>query len=110
MLEKYREYHERVKAVLDPGGSTADGGSVTDLKAKRQLDPAELMRLKAIMTEAVGKQVEEGLREGFSVSITGMFAVSLITVFLAFGVCLFIPEVPLRHGAPHELRNAELSH
>jgi hypothetical protein len=36
-----------------------------------------------------------------------MFAMSLIVVFLAFGVVLFIPEIPLRHGTPHELRSKE---
>ena len=104
------ELPTEIREALDPSGTVTDGGAVLDLKTKRQSEPEELARLKALMTEAVGKQVEHGLRNGFSVSITSMFAMSLITVILAFVVCLFIPELPLRHGAPHELRNAEPSH
>ena len=104
------ELPAQIREVLDPGGTVKDGGAVLDLKNKRLSEPEELARLKTIMTEAVGKQVEHGLRNGFSVSITSMFGMSLIVVILAFAVCLFIPELPLRHGAPHEMRSSEPSH
>ncbi len=73
-------------------------------------DPEELEKLKGLMATTLGEKVEQGLKQGFSVSITSMFTVSLIAVFLAFVICIFVPELPLRHGAPSELRASEASH
>ena len=100
------ELPTEVRAALEPAKVVTDGGATVDLRS----DPAkagEMGRLKAILQKSVAHQVERGLRNGFSVSITSMFAMSLIIVVLAFGACWFIPELPLRHGTPGELRSAE---
>ena len=97
---------ESLKASLDPTGSPAEGIGVGEPKGPA-IDERALAQLKSEVVQALGERVEEGLKNGFSVSITAMFAMSMIVVVLAFIVVLFIPEIPLRHGAPHELRNAD---
>jgi EmrB/QacA subfamily drug resistance transporter len=96
-----------VRLALEHVVPAEGGGTIVDLQPDPPGDTAELAELKQVMVKSVAERAEHGLRNGFSVSITSMFAMSLIVVFLAFGVVLFIPEIPLRHGTPHELRSKE---
>jgi len=49
---------------------------------------------------------EAGVREGFSISITGMFATSLWIIFAAFVMTWFIPALPLRNTTAAQDRAA----
>jgi EmrB/QacA subfamily drug resistance transporter len=98
---------ESIKASLVQDGSDAKGATAIDPNSVPPVDERELAELKSEVSQILGERVEEGLKNGFSVSITSMFAMSMIVVVLAFFVVLFIPEIPLRHGAPHELRKSD---
>jgi EmrB/QacA subfamily drug resistance transporter len=54
--------------------------------------------------EELAGEVEKGVKEGFSISITSLFGTALWIIMFAFATTWFIPVLPLRNTSPAEER------
>jgi hypothetical protein len=54
--------------------------------------------------DELAADVEKGVKEGFSISITSLFGTALWIIMFAFATTWFIPVLPLRHTSPAQER------
>ncbi len=127
--------HREIAAAMDQRYQRIERAYTGDTVAKDALlsDPAMPEQLKTLMrqpavdpnapatrrilgaiheamqtqVEQLTKAIDRGMKEAFSLSITGMFGTSLWIILAAFAVLWFIPVLPLRNTSPAQERAAQ---